>query len=587
MTTATCCTAPCGRVRKLLNVIVSDWPAFINLITELESIGNFLSELSRRLHDVLTFLYHLLNQNQASLWCESKPLIMSAIPGDAHTASFVDISSLKATSRQKVDEFIRIYEEKLGCKPSFVIRAPGRVNLIGDHIDYHGFSVLPMAIEKCILLGCHFDEKQLGDNSSIRLINGSPLYENWTGKHTFSYGANLDKNHNWHNYILCGYHGVLVNSLLGIEPNKILNHASLIASDIPSSDDISVSLSSLHNFTAFIESDLPVASGLSSSSALICASSIAATLLLHRSLQLSDSHLVQSLDSQSMAEKCSYFEHLIGTQGGGMDQAVIMTAQVGYAKFVQFIPKLTCQNVRLPSSAIWLVSHCGSSYPKAATRGFNTRVLETKLGAALIAKVYQIDTLTSDRSITLGKVRGLVFDDIDARSILTKLREEVFKHKTEYTIKEVCSSLAISQAELASRFNISKELFEVHQTKKLKIALRCEHIFEEAERVEKFKTCCEAGTDLGGLGKLMLESHISLRDKYECSHPDLDRLVDVAQRAGALGSRLTGAGWGGCIVTLVAAPQVQAVSAALEEVAKFTFHTEPQAGCTIMSVPAD
>lgn len=59
------------------------------------------------------------------------------------------------------------------------------------------------------------------------------------------------------------------------------------------------------------------------------------------------------------------------------------------------------------------------------------------------------------------------------------------------------------------------------------------------------------------LGALMMASHASCRDLYQCSCDDLEALVSCASAAGALGARLTGAGWGGCIVALVGKDKVE------------------------------
>jgi len=64
--------------------------------------------------------------------------------------------------------------------------------------------------------------------------------------------------------------------------------------------------------------------------------------------------------------------------------------------------------------------------------------------------------------------------------------------------------------------------------------------------------------DLGRIARLMDESHRSLRDDFEVSSPALDAIVAAAQRAGSVGARMTGAGFGGCAVAFVSAPRVHA-----------------------------
>lgn len=91
---------------------------------------------------------------------------------------------------------------------------------------------------------------------------------------------------------------------------------------------------------------------------------------------------------------------------------------------------------------------------------------------------------------------------------------------------------------------------------------RATHVFTEAARVLRFRNLCtgndSAEVKLIALGGLMRMSHDSCRDRYDCSCPELDDLVGCAKRAGALGSRLTGAGWGGATVHLMRDVDVRA-----------------------------
>ena len=66
------------------------------------------------------------------------------------------------------------------------------------------------------------------------------------------------------------------------------------------------------------------------------------------------------------------------------------------------------------------------------------------------------------------------------------------------------------------------------------------------------------------MGRLMRESHASCRDDYECSSGGLEELTALAAASGAAGSRLTGAGWGGCAVSLVPAASAGAFIEALK-----------------------
>ena len=98
-----------------------------------------------------------------------------------------------------------------------------------------------------------------------------------------------------------------------------------------------------------------------------------------------------------------------------------------------------------------------------------------------------------------------------------------------------------------------------------------------------------AAGDLTTFGGLLDSSHASLRDHYEVSHPELDRLVELAREAGAAGARLTGAGFGGSIVALCNVDRAPKVLAALRErfyaprgvAGDYVFSAEPSAGADV------
>src|SRR5262249_42589281 len=91
---------------------------------------------------------------------------------------------------------------------------------------------------------------------------------------------------------------------------------------------------------------------------------------------------------------------------------------------------------------------------------------------------------------------------------------------------------------------------------------RARHVLTENARVLAFADALRQG-DVDALGPLLLASHAGLRDDYEGSTPGLDALVERLVSAGALGARLTGAGFGGSVVALVPASSAPAIASAV------------------------
>merc|ERR1711953_305084 len=102
----------------------------------------------------------------------------------------------------EMDSLLNEFEKTFGSSAEFYVIAPGRVNLIGEHIDYCGYSVLPMAIEQSIKIIA-----SINNDKSVNIKSTIPGYESFQGQ-----VADLDKidlnNLKWYNYITCGYKAI-------------------------------------------------------------------------------------------------------------------------------------------------------------------------------------------------------------------------------------------------------------------------------------------------------------------------------------------------------------------------------------------
>jgi galactokinase len=176
---------------------------------------------------------------------------------------------------------------------------------------------------------------------------------------------------------------------------------------------------------------------------------------------------------------------------------------------------------------------------------------------------------------------------------LIELTKKTLTQEQGYTVEEVASGISISVDDLKARFMSS---FPV-RGEYFKLRQRALHVFNEALRVLRFLSFLEDPAQAPSsdntiefntrLGKLMNETQDSCRDVYECSCPEIDEICQIAREAGSYGSRLTGAGWGGCSVHLVPADKVDQIKAALVEkyYSKRNIAEEDMEGAIIVSRP--
>lgn len=464
---------------------------------------------------------------------------MSFEDSDYTSANIVPVVDLPEKLRQteRVQRILNGFQKRFNSSPLFLVRVPGRVNLIGEHIDYCGYSVLPMALSQDIMMAVGPAE-----TARLHLTNLESQYPEVTIEESDIEFPKLIK---WYHYFLCGYKGI-VDKYCTESPCPSIN--------------------------VMVHGTIPAGSGLSSSSAMVCASALSTLISYHHSL-FKISTPIPKLDITLL---CIKSERLVGTDSGGMDQSIAMLAEEGTAKIIDFIPQLNATNVHLPDGVVWFVAHCGVSMHKAATAHYNTRVAETRLAAAVIARRTKI------AGYKLGDQLWVVQQ---ASAIpLAEMGEHLANifdvDKEFYTKNDICSILGIDENELdkifLSRVSEPIEEFKLYQ--------RAKHVYEEAYRVQEFRRVCDTTKDVEHLGQLMIESHESCRDLYECSSPHLDELVSLALEYGAIGSRLTGAGWGGCTVNLVYEEHAQEFEEAMSKRCKFLCRSKPSGGSVIYQI---
>lgn len=353
------------------------------------------------------------------------------------------------------DRALAGFERRFGRRPTHLARAPGRVNLIGEHTDYNDGFVLPMALDRSAWLA--LDDRADG---RVRLV-----------------AADLDSEGEFD-----------VGDLdVADAPATDSDRSRASWLDYPKGVAWSLALDGheLRGFDGVIASDVPRGAGLSSSAALELA--VAAAFL--RTDRATGATEQERWDVRRVARAMQRTENeWIGVSSGIMDQLIGAAAVEGHATLID-CRDLSLEPVPLPAGV----------------------------------KVVVLDT---------GTRRGLVDSAYNERRAAC---ERVARALGVATLRDVAAD------DLAG----AHELNPVDRR-------RARHVIEENAR-----TLAAAGAlgrgDVGAAGELMRQSHASLRDLFEVSTPALDAMVSAAESSpGCLGARMTGAGFGGCTVALVA-----------------------------------
>lgn len=372
--------------------------------------------------------------------------------GSAATSPVLETAPERA---RQADAVAAEFRRRFGREPHWLVAAPGRVNLIGEHTDYNGGFVLPMAIDRYVVMA-----GGPGDGDRFRVYS-----LDFDEERSFRAGdPEGKKNGDWTNYLRGVVDGCRAAGLV-TEPLNIV-----------------------------FASAVPVGGGLSSSAAIEIAT---ATLL--------ESASGSSLEGKQKALIAQRAEHeYAGVPCGIMDPFASALCREDHLML------LDCR-----SEEPRMVPFTG---PDVAVLIVNSHVRHELTGGEYAERRQQCETAAA----LLG---------VDALRDLTTERLE------------------------SARGQLDELLYR-----------RARHVVSENER-----TLAAAGAfgrgDWNEAGRLMVSSHASLRDDFEVSCPEIDLLVDLAlglgEDGGVWGSRMTGGGFGGCTVSLVALDAVSSIAAAI------------------------
>lgn len=370
--------------------------------------------------------------------------------------------------------------------------APGRVNLIGEHTDYNGGFVLPMAIH----LGVTAEVTMRDDD---RLVISSRQVPGATWELTAIDELVPSACDGWVAYIA----GVVW---------ALSRHAAGAGLEVPGE---------ARGLSIVVSGDVPLGAGLSSSAALEC------------SVAMALNHLWQlDLPRRTLATVAQTAENdFVGVPTGSMDQVASMLGREGSALFFDVLADDVAEvPLRLDDAGLALL------------------VIDTRAAHALVDGGYAARRQDCERA---AEILGVGF-----------LREA-----------ESCE-VALPALAAAGAGAV--------------LIRRARHVITENQRVVDGVEALQRN-DFSAFGRLMVESHASLRDDFEVSCPELDCAVEGALTAGALGARMTGGGFGGSAIALVPRSVVDDVCATVS--ADFTANgfgephfllVRPSAGARVM-----
>jgi galactokinase len=405
-------------------------------------------------------------------------------------------AALLEAEHRRYEAVTQRFLDQHGPGPVRYFRTPGRINLIGEHTDYNGGFVMPVALDRDVLFAVRPRE-----DAVVSVANVEEPFPPFS----FSLSPDIPRapRGEWRNY----FQGAAQELCRQFRARHDLQGAEIVVASSP-------------------PLGVPRGAGLSSSTALTV--NAALTLVARNEIEI---------ERAELAQLCSEAEWYVGTRGGMMDQFSALLCQRDHALYLDCRPSRDgayhTEHVPVPDQVQIVLLDSGVHHENV--RGtFNQRVAECKIGVRLLQQRHpQVDQLR------------------DVTPLDLQLAEDDFWGMLEEVLPARATRSELLAAGIGSDW--LEEIITDHglpPDPTFAILPRCRHVITENERVPAGVTALRAG-QIETFGLLMDAAHASMSEDYAASCLEVDTLVSLARKEPAiLGARITGAGWGGGVVAL-------------------------------------
>ena len=477
---------------------------------------------------------------------------------DSRMDEFLELYGEETLARERMDayrEVLEAYQKEYGDEDVVIARAPGRVNLMGRHIEHRGGSINVISIDREVLA--------VAGRRNDDLVRSCNLQEQFaTREFSVSTCMTLCKNETWIDFIESDEITKMVTEYKGNWVNYVMAGVLRL--------QMKEKTKPLCGMNLMISGNIPMAAGLSSSSAIVVATMEAAVALNDTDLKANE-----------FIHLCGEGEWLVGSRGGAGDHAAMKSGKRGKITHISFCPFEIQKSLDFPEEYDMVVvnSFVDAKKSAGAKDQFNQRVASYEFGFMMLYENFphlqeRMQFLKHINPQTLGVPTSKIYEmllTLPERMTIEEIYETLPKRYHE-KIDRICKTHAVPEyydirgvilygiAE-CERAEKCMELLEKRDFATLGKLMDISH---NGDRVTKDGTVYDSSVSDVYLYRLIAELKSEDPNEvlnaqlwmqpggYACSTPVIDDLVDaITCRDGVVGAQLSGAGLGGCIMALV------------------------------------